>query len=490
MIVSELSRIGRDTVRTPAAVLRIEEAGVEIRSYLSDAPISLADEAGELHTIFNSMLASFERRRARERTYDALRKRAEAGAVTGGRVFGYRNVRNGTGYVHRVIDDAEAAIVRRIFALYAEGDGLTRIAKRLNADGVPAARSGTGSWAPTAVRDIIRRPLYAGRVIWNRSQKVTRRGTKASRRRPEAEWLQRDAPELRIVSDALWHAVEQRRIRAASSHASMTHNGQRRSRSPGADLRSASLLSGLAQCTVCSAPLVALTRPHGTGATRQRVRFYGCNYHLKRGPAVCTNDVVIRQERLDAVVLGALAGAIDERLIARAMALALERAQQRRAAAPDQRAALGRERAAITTTMRHVLDAVKSGRATDTLLAELAAQEARAKAIDQQLAALDAQRHPVSLDSKRLAARLQELGRDVRSVLAQGAPDARRLLLQRVLNGRRVACEPFREPDQRGYRFRATGSYAGMLFTDMCGPNGIRTRVYGPPRASCFASRS
>jgi DNA invertase Pin-like site-specific DNA recombinase len=70
VIVSELSRIGRDTVRTPAAVMRIEEAGVEIRSYLSDAPISLADEAGKLRTIFNSLAASFERRRARQRTYD------------------------------------------------------------------------------------------------------------------------------------------------------------------------------------------------------------------------------------------------------------------------------------------------------------------------------------------------------------------------------------------------------------------------------------
>src|SRR5215813_5670403 len=148
LIVSELSRIGRDTVRTPAAVMRIEEAGVEIRSYLSDAPISLADEMSEIHTIFNSLAASFERRRARQRTYDALRRRAEAGAVTGGKVYGYSNVRNGTGYVHRVIDKAEAAIVRRIFTLYAEGDGLARIAKRLNADGVPAPRVGTGSWCP------------------------------------------------------------------------------------------------------------------------------------------------------------------------------------------------------------------------------------------------------------------------------------------------------------------------------------------------------
>jgi hypothetical protein len=44
VIVSELSRIGRDTVRTPAAILQLEEAGVEIRSYLTDTTISLADE--------------------------------------------------------------------------------------------------------------------------------------------------------------------------------------------------------------------------------------------------------------------------------------------------------------------------------------------------------------------------------------------------------------------------------------------------------------
>src|SRR5215467_3103541 len=201
VIVSELSRIGRDTVRTPAAVMRIEEAGVAIRSYLSDAPISLADQSSEMHTIVHSLAASFERRRARQRTYDALRRRAEAGAVTGGRCYGYRNVRSGAGYVQRVIEDAEAAVVRQIFTL--------------NAEGVPSPHGGTGSWAPTAVREILRRETYAGRVVWNRSQKITRQGTRAQRRRPVAEWLHHEAPELRIVSEALWDAVERRRVRAA-----------------------------------------------------------------------------------------------------------------------------------------------------------------------------------------------------------------------------------------------------------------------------------
>lgn len=39
LIVSELSRIGRDTVRTPGAVLQIEESGVQIWAYLTGQQI-------------------------------------------------------------------------------------------------------------------------------------------------------------------------------------------------------------------------------------------------------------------------------------------------------------------------------------------------------------------------------------------------------------------------------------------------------------------
>src|SRR5437899_766673 len=85
-------------------------------------------------------------------------------AVTGGKVFGYVNHRDGQGYVRRVIDEAEAATVRRIFTMYAEGTGLTRIAKKLNAEGVPAPRGGSGSWAGTAIRDMLSRSLYRGVV--------------------------------------------------------------------------------------------------------------------------------------------------------------------------------------------------------------------------------------------------------------------------------------------------------------------------------------
>ena len=95
-------------------------------------------------------------------------------------------------YVHRVIHPEEAATVHRIFSLYAEGKGLTKIAKLLNAERVPAPR--TGSWAGTAIRDMLRRTTYMGVITWNRMQKVTRRGTKALRKRAATEWFTRPRP--------------------------------------------------------------------------------------------------------------------------------------------------------------------------------------------------------------------------------------------------------------------------------------------------------
>src|SRR5262245_17529534 len=134
------------------------------------------------------------------------------------------------------------------------------------------------------------------------------------------------------------------------------------------------------------------------------------------------------------------------------------------------------ERAANATVVRHLVDAIKRGQATETLLAELAVEEARAKAIEQELAALDARPRLVALDRKQMAARLHVLGRTLRGALAAGGPQARRLI-QGALGDRRITCVPFREPGRRGYRFRATGTYGALMSPNIGGPNGIRTRV-------------
>ena len=471
VVVSEVSRIGRDTVQVPLMVRRIEEAGVEIHAYLRRRRVTLADETGEVEMLIDSLLASRERRVHSDRAMDTALRRWDAGAVVGGGVFGYRNERRGKGFVYRQIDEAQAAIVRRIFELYASGYGLTRIAKRLNGDQVPppTPRRGapvTGGWSVPALREIIRRRLYVGEEVWGMRETVYRRGTQTFRMRPKADWKTRESPELRIIPESLWRTVQERRERAAAA-LTFTRNGHRRGRPPGADIVSPYLLSGIAMCAECSGSLVAMAHTRGRAGDRKRVMFYGCNRHARAGDVICKNSVMIRQATLDGAFLDALAEAIDGPLIARAIEKAAARLQQHRKA-PDPRVALVREQTEVAASIRHLVEAVKRGRATDTLLTELAAQEGRGKTIARQLAELEAQPRTVvpKLDITLLTARLTALGRDLRGTLSSGGPEARRLL-QRVLNGQRVACEGFREPGRRGYRFRAAGiSYTGA-FDDM-----------------------
>ena len=126
-------------------------------------------------------------------THEAMAKKAKAGHVTGGRVFGYRNIEivgaDGTrSHVERQIDQAEAAVVRRIFELATAGYGRKRIALALNAENAPAPRAQRGrpkAWCPSSVTEALHRELYRGRIIWNRTRKRDRSGQ--HRQRPRAE---------------------------------------------------------------------------------------------------------------------------------------------------------------------------------------------------------------------------------------------------------------------------------------------------------------
>jgi len=63
------------------------------------------------------------------------------------------------------------------FDLYASKMGLTRIAKTLNAQGIASPR-GSAGWPPSAIREMLYRPLYRGEIVWNEYQKIERGGTK------------------------------------------------------------------------------------------------------------------------------------------------------------------------------------------------------------------------------------------------------------------------------------------------------------------------
>ena len=211
LIMSEESRLGREQIETAWALKQIMDAGVRVFFYLEDRERTLDSAMDKVMLSLTNFAAEMEREKARQRTYDAMARKARALHVTGDKVYGYDNVDvcDADGkrlYVVRRVNPDQALVVRRVFELRAGGMGLTRIAIALNADGIEPPRRASG-WAPTAIRELPHRPLYRGEIVWNRDQKVIRGGTKKLRRRPETEWLRLAAPEIRIVSEELWRPL-------------------------------------------------------------------------------------------------------------------------------------------------------------------------------------------------------------------------------------------------------------------------------------------
>ena len=76
--------------------------------YLEDRERTLDSPTDKIMLSLTAFADELEREKARHRTFDAMRRKAEAGQVTGGRVFGHDNVRRETGGVVRVINEDKA----------------------------------------------------------------------------------------------------------------------------------------------------------------------------------------------------------------------------------------------------------------------------------------------------------------------------------------------------------------------------------------------
>ncbi|MGH2359404.1 MAG: recombinase family protein, partial [bacterium] len=390
LVMSEESRLGREQIETAYALKQITDAGVRVFFYLEDRERTLDTAMDKVMLSLANFASEMEREKASQRTYDAMLRKAKALQVVGNNVYGYTNVNvfgppgpDGKAkrlHVVRKVNEKEAAIIRRIFELSASGLGLTRIAKTLNAEGVQPPQRKRSGWCGAAIREMLYRPLYRGEIIWGKTQAIQRGGTTKSRKRPESEWLRLEAPELRIIDKDLWGKVHQRLEGVRGAYLRGT-NGRLWGHPGGADLDSPYLLSGLAQCSVCGGALV------GRKTTRGRYvsLYYVCVRHHKRGPEVCSNDLVLKQDALDSALLHALNDILDERMLRESVEKALRDIRSGQQQYPDRRLAITRELSLIEARLARLVEFVACGQGTDAVAASLRAEEARKKALAQEL---------------------------------------------------------------------------------------------------------
>lgn len=364
--------------------------------------------------------------------------------------------------VQRVKDPEQAAVVARIFALYASGEGDRAIRDILNKEQVPAPRA-PALWSETTVRDMLANETYRGVLVWGRTKSETKKGRERMVARPESEWIRLDAPELRIVPDDLWERANARRLRRREVYR-RSPLGRLSGRTTDAD-RKGLLLSGLLRCGLCGGTLWAESKVRGSKknkAAQRLVRWWGCSTNIARGSSACANGIRLLDQWMEHRVLEAMKRALDPSDLAETLRTALASARE---AAGDRKvicARLEKEQTEAEQREQNLTKAIAAGGELDALVAALKAAQARRREIQAELeqggGSYD---EDATLEQARVRARvvLEFLDLGVRTPARTAA--ARSMLRAHLPEP--LTCWPEAAGKRTGFRFEGPVALGGLL---------------------------
>jgi DNA invertase Pin-like site-specific DNA recombinase len=438
ILVWKFSRFARN--REDSAIYKglLRRCGVEVISV--SEPVDRDSAMGVLIEGIIEIQDQFYSARLAEEVRRGQREATLEGFSTGGRApYGYRRVEvsdprgrtDRTGRpIKRVtlaIEPAEAAIVRRLFEMYAAGMGYTRIAKRLNDEGLPGPWG--GSWAGSAIREMIRNDVYRGVRVYGRTKKIkTAHGTRSKRPRPEAARTIKEGAHPAIIDPALWERVKTRREAVAKAYAgNASHFAATKS------VQTRFLLTGLLQCGVCGGNFAARVAHTQRGAGRYY--YYGCAFRARRGTSVCQNATLLPQAAIERDVLEILQQAVlTPGTLDRLLTVVNARL---RAQATVSRPRIKELRRALTLVDREIGNYTRAiGKGDFSSLEQaLAAAEQRRATLQAELAQLDGNQQPavVQLTPAALERHLQGMTEKLRSGVNGKVREAIQQSLARIL---------------------------------------------------------
>jgi site-specific DNA recombinase len=401
ILVDDTSRLSRSTEDVLSIYRDLNFAGLQLIA-VSQNIDSHHEQAETLITIHglidHSYVAELSKKVHRGSESAVLR-----GLHVGGSCYGYALVAAGNaGSKRLVINESEAMVVQRIFEMSAAGHSLKGITKMLNAEHA----GGRGNWCPTGIRSMLKRELYKGEVVWNRSkfEKVPKTNTRRRKMRAESEWIRVEHPELAVVPAELWNRVQAR----LDYFGRKSSEGRRRGLFSRA-LTSPYLFSGLLKCGECGANLVI-----GTGGGTHIHKKYVCANYFNRG--TCENDLYIRRDVLEERLLGRLQSELLQPEVIDYVVNQFGR-QLRTALAtlPADLAAMRRRKELLEKEIQRFVAAIAHGGPLDSLVQEIARREVELKGITNRLLSASA----TSVDGRL---------REIRQFVEKGISDLRGLL--------------------------------------------------------------
>jgi site-specific DNA recombinase len=370
-------------------------------------------EVGAMHIGLKGLMGEMYLADLAQKTRRGLRARVNAGASGGGKSYGYETVQGKPGEL--IINEREAAIVRRIFDEYVAGRTPRQIVAQLNREGIPGPRG--GRWNASTINGsrirqngIIQNPLYSGETVWNRQRfiKDPDTGRRVSRPNPPEDWIRKEAPHLQIVETETFVAAVAGKARKSGVR-------------PEFAKRPRHLLSGLCKCADCGSGFIITARDR-----------LACSSRRERGD--CLNSSTIGRLEVETRVLEALEKNLgDPEMIAEFVReFQAERRRLIREAGAN-RATVESRLKEIRDQLERIIDRVVAGNAPEAMVTRMDALEVERKQLEATLKAQPTdepiQLHPGTAEKyRRITAGLKvhleqrnnpELMEEVRSLITR-----------------------------------------------------------------------
>lgn len=159
IVTKSVTRFARNTIDSIEAIRKLKALGVTI--YFEKENINTMSEQSEQMLTILSSIAQGESESISTNNRWGIQKRFRDGSYNLGCVaYGYTKGEDG----ELIINEDEAATVRRIFQDYLNGKGSYVIARDLTNDNVPPVRTAE-TWNDSVVKGILQNPIYEGDLI-------------------------------------------------------------------------------------------------------------------------------------------------------------------------------------------------------------------------------------------------------------------------------------------------------------------------------------
>ena len=289
VIVKDLSRFGRNYIEVGSySEIIYPEAGVRFIAIMDNVDTGSleSNEFAAFTNLFNEWYPKSTSKKVKE----VKKAKGLAGEHLGAPPYGY--LRNPDDNTRWLVDEEAAAVVRRIFSLCMQGNGMSAIATILWEDkvltpsaykaskgiGVSRVSENPYCWEPSAVAAILENVAYIG---CTESFKSTRLGFKSRKRIPTAKEMRAyiENAHTPIIDREVWDKVQ------------MIRENKRRPTKSGIT----SMFSGLLYCADCGAKLSLAT---ANGYTHFR-----CSQYKRTSRTQNCTQHYIREEALYRLVL-------------------------------------------------------------------------------------------------------------------------------------------------------------------------------------------